>query len=69
MIVRAGDMGVCHTANEACLAAYRNGIVRSAEVIVPGQWFLEATKMLNETPGLRQLTQRLADEYKLPVNI
>jgi predicted glycoside hydrolase/deacetylase ChbG (UPF0249 family) len=52
LIVRGDDMGVCHTGNEACLAAYRDGIVRSAEVIVPGQWFLEAVKMVNENPGL-----------------
>ncbi|MGE5609069.1 MAG: polysaccharide deacetylase family protein [Bacillota bacterium] len=52
LITRGDDMGVCHTANEACIAAYRDGIVRSVEVIVPGQWFLEAAKMLNENPGV-----------------
>ena len=45
-------MGSCHAANEACIESYRNGIMRSAEVIVPGPWFLEAAKMLNENPGL-----------------
>ena len=52
LIVRADDMGVTQSGNEACIQAYRNGIVRSTEVIVPGAWFLDAVKLLNENPGL-----------------
>lgn len=52
LLVRADDMGTSHAANEACIRAYRDGIVRSAEVVVPGPWFLEAVKLLNENPGL-----------------
>lgn len=52
LIVRGDDMGVAHAANEACIKAWQQGVVRSVEVIVPGQWFLEAAKMLNENPGL-----------------
>lgn len=52
LIVRADDMGVCRAANEACIKAYREGIVRSVEVIVPGAWFPEAAKLVNENPGL-----------------
>ena len=52
LIVRADDMGVGQSGNEACIHSYRNGIVRSTEVIVPGAWFLDAVRLLNENPGL-----------------
>lgn len=52
LIVRADDIGSCHAANLACIAAYRDGIVRSVEVMVPCPWFLEAAEMLRENQGL-----------------
>lgn len=52
LIVRADDMGVAHAGNEACIKACKDGIARSVEVIVPGQWFLEAARMCNENPKL-----------------
>jgi predicted glycoside hydrolase/deacetylase ChbG (UPF0249 family) len=52
LLVRADDMGSSHAANVACIAAYKEGIVRSVELMVPGPWFTEAVKMLNENPGL-----------------
>jgi predicted glycoside hydrolase/deacetylase ChbG (UPF0249 family) len=52
LLVRADDMGACHAINEACITAYREGIARSAEVIVPGPWFLDAVRLLRENPGL-----------------
>lgn len=52
LIVRADDMGFSHAANEAIIKVYKQGIVRSAEVLVTGPWFLEAAKMLNENSGL-----------------
>jgi predicted glycoside hydrolase/deacetylase ChbG (UPF0249 family) len=45
-------MGFSHAANEACIDAYKKGIVRSIEVIVPGPWFEEAVQMLRENPGV-----------------
>jgi hypothetical protein len=52
LLVRGDEMGVAHAGNEACIKSYREGIVRSVEVMAPGQWFLEAAKMCNENPGL-----------------
>ena len=52
LLVRADDMGVAQSVNEACIKSYREGIVRSVEVIVPGPWFLDAVRLLNENPDL-----------------
>jgi predicted glycoside hydrolase/deacetylase ChbG (UPF0249 family) len=52
LLARADDMGATHAANTACLKTYREGIVRSAEVIVPGPWFDEAATLLAAEPGL-----------------
>ena len=51
LVVRADDIGSCHTANLACIQAYREGIARSVEVQVCCPWFNEAAKMLRENPG------------------
>lgn len=52
LIVRGDDIGCCHAANVACIRSYRQGIVRSVEVMVPCPWFNEAVEMLNKNPGL-----------------
>lgn len=52
LIVRGDDMGFTHAANEACIETFRQGIVRSVEVMVPTPWFPEAVKMLREQPDL-----------------
>ncbi len=52
LIVRGDDIGSSHAANLACIQSYREGIVRSVEVMVPAPWFPEAVKMLNDNPGL-----------------
>jgi hypothetical protein len=52
LVVRGDDMGAGHAINEACIKSYKEGIVRSVEVLVPGAWFPEAAKMLAENPGL-----------------
>ncbi len=52
LLVRGDDMGVAHSINEACIRSYREGIVRSVEVIVPGPWFPDAARLLRENPGL-----------------
>jgi len=52
LVVRADDIGSCHTSNLACIKCYREGIVKSVEVQVCCPWFNEAVKMLRENPGL-----------------
>jgi predicted glycoside hydrolase/deacetylase ChbG (UPF0249 family) len=52
LVVRADDMGAAQAVNEACIHAHKQGIVRSVEVIVPGPWFLDAVRLLKETPNL-----------------
>jgi predicted glycoside hydrolase/deacetylase ChbG (UPF0249 family) len=51
-VVRADDMGSSHAANVACIQAYREGIARTVEVMVPCPWFNEAVEMLKENPKL-----------------
>ena len=52
LIVRGDDMGFSHSANEALIKAYREGIETSIEVLVPSPWSPEAVKMLAENPGV-----------------
>jgi hypothetical protein len=52
LLVRGDDIGSSHTANVACIESYKNGIMRSVELMVPGPWFPEAVRLLNENPGL-----------------
>ena len=52
LTVRGDDMGFCHAANVACIQSYRDGIMRSVEVMVPCPWFNEAVEMLKNNPGL-----------------
>lgn len=52
LIVRGDDIGSSHAANVACIESYKNGIMRSVEIMVPCPWFPEAVKMLQENPGL-----------------
>ena len=52
IIFRGDDMGALHSVNEACIQSYREGIMRSVEVMVPTPWFQEAVKMLNAHPEL-----------------
>ena len=52
LAVRGDDMGSCHTANVACVQCFREGIMRTVEVMVPGPWYPEAVRMLAECPGL-----------------
>lgn len=52
LIVRGDDMGFSHSANNALIKTYREGIETSIEVIVPSPWFPEAVKMLEKNPGV-----------------
>ena len=52
LIVKGDDMGAAHGVNVGTITAYRDGIVRTTNVIVPGGWFPEAVTMLREHPDL-----------------
>ena len=52
LLIRGDDIGSSHTSNVACIECYKNGIMRSVELMVPGPWFPEAVRLLNENPGL-----------------
>ena len=52
LLVRADDMGVAQSVNEACIKSCREGIARSVEVIVPGPWFLDAVRLLKASPDI-----------------
>lgn len=52
LLIRGDDIGSSHTANVACIESYKNGIMRSVELMVPGPWFPEAVRLLNGNPGL-----------------
>jgi predicted glycoside hydrolase/deacetylase ChbG (UPF0249 family) len=52
LLVRADDMGVAQSVNEACIKSYKDGVVKSIEIIVPGPWFLDAVRLLKENPGI-----------------
>lgn len=52
LIVQGDDMGVARAVNEGTIAAYREGVMRTTNVIVPGAWFLDAAELLAANPGL-----------------
>jgi len=52
LIIIGDDIGAVHAIGEGTIEAYRNGIMRSANLIVPGPWLPEAVQQLNENPGL-----------------
>jgi len=52
LMIRGDDIGSTHAANLGCIRSYREGIVRSVEVMVPCAWFPEAVELLRENPGL-----------------
>lgn len=52
LFTRADDMGYTHTGNLAILECMRNGIIRSAAILVVSPWFEEAAKMARENPDL-----------------
>jgi hypothetical protein len=52
LIVQSDDMGAAHSVNTGTIRAYKEGIVRVTNVIVPGPWFLEAAAMLRDNPEL-----------------
>jgi predicted glycoside hydrolase/deacetylase ChbG (UPF0249 family) len=52
LIIRGDDMGFSHSANEALIKCYKEGIETSIEVIVPSPWFPETIKLLEENKGV-----------------
>jgi hypothetical protein len=52
LIVQGDDMAAAHGINVATIEAYTHGILRSANVIVPGPWLPEAARLLKENPGI-----------------
>lgn len=52
LLIQGDDMGAAHAINTATIRAYKEGILRSTNVIVPGPWFLEAVQLLKDNPGL-----------------
>lgn len=50
LIIHADDMGMCRSANEACMECLDKGIVTSASVMVPCPWFPEAAQYFRENP-------------------
>jgi predicted glycoside hydrolase/deacetylase ChbG (UPF0249 family) len=52
LIMRADDIGFSNAANIATIKGYREGIITSTEVLIPGPWFIAAVKLLRENPGL-----------------
>jgi chitin disaccharide deacetylase len=52
LIVKGDDMGAAHGINVATIDAHKRGVLTTTNVIVPGPWFLEAARMLRDTPTL-----------------
>lgn len=52
LIVQGDDMGAAHAINEGTIRAYRDGVMRTTNIIVPSPWLLEAAQMLADNPGL-----------------
>ena len=52
LLIRGDDIGSSHAANIGCIDSYKNGIMRSVEIMPVCAWFPEAVKLLNENPGL-----------------
>lgn len=48
LITRADDMGYTHTGNLGILDSMRNGIIKSAAILVIAPWFEEAAQMARE---------------------
>lgn len=52
LVVKGDDMGAGHGVNVATIDAHRRGILTTTNVIVPGAWFPEAVRLINENPTL-----------------
>jgi predicted glycoside hydrolase/deacetylase ChbG (UPF0249 family) len=52
LIVQGDDMGAAHSINEGTIKAYKDGVMRTTNIIVPSPWMPEAARLLAENPGL-----------------
>lgn len=52
LIVQGDDMGAAHAINEGTIKSYREGIMRTTNIIVPSPWLPEAARLLAEYPDL-----------------
>ena len=52
VIIHADDIGMCHSANRASLAALQKGLVTCGAVMFPCPWVLEFAKMFKEIPDV-----------------
>ncbi len=52
LIVQGDDMGAGHGVNVATIAAYRQGVLRSTNLLTNAAWMPEAAQMLAENPEL-----------------
>lgn len=52
IIIQGDDMGAGHGINVATIEAYQKGVVRSANVIMSGNWVPEAARLLNANPAI-----------------
>jgi predicted glycoside hydrolase/deacetylase ChbG (UPF0249 family) len=52
LIINADDFGMCHAVNAAIVDTLKEGIVRSASLMVPCPWMLHATHFLADHPEI-----------------
>lgn len=52
LIIMADDLGAAEAVNRATFAAFRDGVVTTSNVIVPGPWFPQAVRLAAEHPTL-----------------
>jgi len=52
LIVQGDDMGAGHGINTGTLRAYKQGILRTTNVLMPTPWVTEAARLLKENPEL-----------------
>ena len=52
LIIMADDLGAAEAVNHATFAAFRDGVVTTSNVIVPGPWFPQAVRLAAENPTL-----------------
>lgn len=52
LIVIGDDIGAAHAIGEGTILAYQKGIMRTANLIVPGPWLLDAVQQFEANPGL-----------------
>jgi predicted glycoside hydrolase/deacetylase ChbG (UPF0249 family) len=52
LIAQGDDMGAAHGINLGTIKAYKEGILRATNILVPAAWTPEAAQLLKENPGL-----------------